>query len=426
MRTRATVTSLGAAAVLAVGLGAYVFAASSGQHAAEVGPPVVPHAGAGRMNGQVPAMPDHGPDMSADLGTIHELFLNHDRITRSVTTLPNGIKTVTESADPRIAQLIKGHVASMGRRVESGNDPGLPMESEALRSLFANYDKIHTTVETTASGVIVTQTSNDQKIVSALQQHAAEVTAFVKDGMVAMHRSMMQNGRGMMAPGMRGGMMARPANGNAQMPARGVQQGAGRSTPPPPDHLQHRFENAEEWTKSFDDPARDEWQMPERVIGALDLKPGQIVADIGAGTGYFTVRLAKASSKPKVYAVDIEPSMVEHVRHRAMHDGLTNVAAVLAGADRTNLPEPVDLILMVDTYHHIPKRAAYFRELKTVMRPGARLAIIDFRKGAPSGPPEEFRFTPAQISAELAEAGFSLETTHEFLPRQLFLIYRAN
>lgn len=193
----------------------------------------------------------------------------------------------------------------------------------------------------------------------------------------------------------------------------------------PADHLEHRFENADEWTKSFDDPARDEWQMPARVIQALNLKSGQIVADVGAGTGYFTVRLAKSPAMPKVYAVDIEPSMVEHLHYRAMHDGLKNVVAVQAATDQTNLPEPVDLVLLVDTCHHIPNRVAYFARLKTVMKPGARLAIIDFRKGAPSGPPEEFRFTPGQIGTELADAGFSLETTHDF-PRQIFLIYRAN
>jgi ubiquinone/menaquinone biosynthesis C-methylase UbiE len=198
------------------------------------------------------------------------------------------------------------------------------------------------------------------------------------------------------------------------------------TTTPAADHLEHRFENADEWAKSFDDPARDEWQLPARVIQALNLEPGQIVADVGAGTGYFSVRLAKAPVMPKVYAVDIEPSMVEHVQHRAMHDGLKNIVAVQAGADRTNLPELVDLVLMVDTFHHIPNRVAYFTQLKTVMKPGARLAIIDFRKGAPSGPPEEFRFTPAQISAELAAAGFSVVTTHDFLPRQHFLVYRAN
>ena len=90
---------------------------------------------------------------------------------------------------------------------------------------------------------------------------------------------------------------------------------------------------------------------------------------------------------------------------------------------RPNLPEPVDIVLIVDTYHDIPNRIAYFAGLKTTLKPGARLAIIDFKKGAPSGPPEEFRFTPEQISAELATAGFSLQTAHDFLPRQIFLVF---
>jgi ubiquinone/menaquinone biosynthesis C-methylase UbiE len=191
-------------------------------------------------------------------------------------------------------------------------------------------------------------------------------------------------------------------------------------------HMEHRFEDAEKWAKSFDDPSRDEWQMPGRVIDALGLTPGQIVADIGAGTGYFTVRLAKAPAAPRVYAVDIEKSMVEYVRQRAAKEGLKNVTAVQGASDRTNLPEPVDLVLIVDTYHHIPNRPAYFRELKKSMKPSARLVIIDYRKGAPSGPPEQFRFTPDQISAELGKAGFTRQTQHDFLPRQMFLVYRVN
>jgi len=192
---------------------------------------------------------------------------------------------------------------------------------------------------------------------------------------------------------------------------------------PQADHFGRHFDNAAEGAKSFDDPARDEWQMPAQVIDALQLKSGQVVADIGAGTGYFTVRLAKSPAAPKVYAVDIERSMVEYVKQRAVRDGLKNVVAVQAGADRANLPEPVDLVLVVDTYHHIPNRVAYFTALKDRMKAGARLAIVDFRKGAPSGPPEEFRFTPDQISVELAKAGFALQTSHDFLPRQIFLVY---
>lgn len=192
-----------------------------------------------------------------------------------------------------------------------------------------------------------------------------------------------------------------------------------------PDHFAHRFDNVEELVKRFDDPSRDQWQMPSRVIDALRIAPGEVVADIGAGTGYFSVRLARAPTRPRVYAVDIEPGMVTHLQHRALLEGLTNMTAVQAAADRSNLPEPVDVVLVVDTYHHIPSRVAYFTAVKAQMKPGGRLAIVDFRKGAPEGPPEEFRFTPDEIRAELMKAGFSLQAEHDFLPRQIFLIFTA-
>jgi ubiquinone/menaquinone biosynthesis C-methylase UbiE len=190
-----------------------------------------------------------------------------------------------------------------------------------------------------------------------------------------------------------------------------------------PDHMEHSFADADRYAKTFDDPARDAWQMPDRVIAALGLKAGQRVADIGAGTGYFTVRLARLAAAPKVYAVDIEQSMLEHIQHRTMMDGLKNVTTVLGAPDRTNLPEAVDVVLIVDTYHHIPNRVAYFTALKKQLTPAGKLAIVDFKKGAPDGPPEEFRFTPDQISAELGKAGFTLQARHDFLPRQMYLIY---
>ena len=188
-------------------------------------------------------------------------------------------------------------------------------------------------------------------------------------------------------------------------------------------HMDHRFEDAEQHARSFDDPARDAWQMPERVIAALGVQPGETVADVGAGTGYFTMRLAQATGAKTVYAVDIEQSMVDYTRNRAEVAGLNNVVAVLAGSDRTNLPEPVDLVLIVDTYHHIPDRVAYFTRLRESLQPSGRLVVIDFRKDSPSGPPVEFRFTPDQITGELERAGFTLAAQHGFLPRQMFLIY---
>jgi cyclopropane fatty-acyl-phospholipid synthase-like methyltransferase len=166
--------------------------------------------------------------------------------------------------------------------------------------------------------------------------------------------------------------------------------------------------------------------MPSRVIEALALQPGQKVADIGAGTGYFSMRLAASAAKPSVFAVDLEPSMVAHLAKRAAAEKRANVVAVQAIATSPNLPEAMDVVLVVDAYHHIPNRPVYFAGVREKLRPGGRLAIVDFRKGAPGGgPPDAFRFTPDQISAELGQAGFVLDAQHDFLPRQIFLVYRS-
>jgi cyclopropane fatty-acyl-phospholipid synthase-like methyltransferase len=154
------------------------------------------------------------------------------------------------------------------------------------------------------------------------------------------------------------------------------------------------------------------------------LPPGSSVADIGSGTGYFAVRLAKSASHPKVFGADIEPSMVAWLSDRAKKEGLSNIVSVQASATSANLPSPVDLILIVDTYHHIGNRAAYFRALQKSLNPGGRIAIIDFKESAPEGPPKEFRFSPEQVRREMAEAGYRLTASPAFLPRQQFLIFQ--
>jgi len=137
---------------------------------------------------------------------IHGLLFNHDRIKRTVTNLPDGIRTVTESDDPEVAATIKKHVADMAKRIEQGRDPRLPIESPALHSLFRDRDKIKTASETTEKGIIVVQTSTDASTAKALQDHAAEVTDLAQRGMVAAHEAMMKNGGGMMGIHMRGAM----------------------------------------------------------------------------------------------------------------------------------------------------------------------------------------------------------------------------
>lgn len=187
----------------------------------------------------------------------------------------------------------------------------------------------------------------------------------------------------------------------------------------------HSFGDAEKWTREFDDPARDAWQKPEEVLDALQLSPSAIVADIGAGTGYFSARIARRVPEGKVYAVDIEPAMLHHLGERAHQEHLHALQPVQASADSPNLPEPVDLALMVDTYHHIDDRVGYFARLKSSLRSGGRLAIVDFRIEAPEGPPPERRIAPERVIAELEQAGYALVARHEFLPRQYFLVFQA-
>jgi cyclopropane fatty-acyl-phospholipid synthase-like methyltransferase len=189
--------------------------------------------------------------------------------------------------------------------------------------------------------------------------------------------------------------------------------------------MQHRFDDPAKFAASFDDPARDAWQMPSRVIENLGLKGGMRVADIGAGTGYFSTRLAKVAPDLTVYAADVEPAMVDYLKKRAASEQLKNVVPILAGAASPNLPAPVDVILIVDTYHHIASRVEYFQALQKSLARSGRIAIIDFRKDSPEGPPPEFRFTAEQIEDEMRRAGFVLDARHDFLPRQHFLVFRA-
>jgi ubiquinone/menaquinone biosynthesis C-methylase UbiE len=122
--------------------------------------------------------------------------------------------------------------------------------------------------------------------------------------------------------------------------------------------VRHPFDDVEKWVGVFDDPARDAWQKPDAVLSALGVAPGMTVADLGAGTGYFTVRLAKAvGEKGRVLAIDVEPKLVDYMKERAAKAQLTNVVPTLAPADDPKLPPAgVDLVLIVDTWHHIDDR----------------------------------------------------------------------
>jgi len=198
------------------------------------------------------------------------------------------------------------------------------------------------------------------------------------------------------------------------------------TAPPPSEHhggMPHRFENAEYWAKDFDNPARDAWQQPDRVLAALELQPKMVVTDIGAGTGYFAVRLARAVPDGQVIATDIEPDMIRYMTERAAREGLGNLRAVLTPpADPQLAAESVDRILVVDVWHHLGDRVAYARALGLALRPGGKLAIVDFKHESKHGPPPEHRLTPDQIIAELRAAGLAASLSATTLPEQYIVI----
>lgn len=189
----------------------------------------------GNASGAMMMGPLHGGTATpAERQDLHALFFNHASIKRTVTNLPNGIRTVTESDDPAVAKTIKEHVAGMLKRVAEKRDPGMPIESPSLRAIFANYDKIKTQVEQTEKGAIVTQTSDDATAVAVLQKHAAEVSDFADRGMRAAFEAMARNGG--MPSGAMGHMM-----GMMSMMGRTAMHGdrpAGTPAPvaPPADH----------------------------------------------------------------------------------------------------------------------------------------------------------------------------------------------
>jgi SAM-dependent methyltransferase len=199
---------------------------------------------------------------------------------------------------------------------------------------------------------------------------------------------------------------------------------AGFAAAQSPHTHQHTFRDAEKWAHVFDDPGRDAWQKPHAVIQALALQPAARVADIGAGTGYFSARLANMLPQGRVYAVDVEPDMVRYLEARAKRENLRNLTAVAGAPDDPRLPEKVDLILLVDVYHHIEDRARYFRALRGALRPGGRIAIIDFTLDSPQGPPRAARVAPQTVKTEMQAAGHALAAEHRFLPHQYFLVFR--
>ena len=187
--------------------------------------------------------------------------------------------------------------------------------------------------------------------------------------------------------------------------------------------VKHRFDNIDHWVKMFEDPARDSWQKPAEVVKAMNLRPGDVVADIGAGTGYFTRHFAVAvGPSGKAIGLDIEMGMVEYMKEDAKKLHLNNYTARVVKTDDPELEDnSVDVIFLCNTYHHIENRIAYFRNVAQSLKQGGRIITVDFYKDTDFGPPREHKLAKEVVLKEMNKAGYRLIASHDFLPQQYVL-----
>jgi ubiquinone/menaquinone biosynthesis C-methylase UbiE len=203
---------------------------------------------------------------------------------------------------------------------------------------------------------------------------------------------------------------------------------AAQSKPITMEEMHKLHQDSKAYIAMLDDPARDAEQKPHEVVMALGLKEGERIADIGAGSGYFTLRFAQhVGAGGQVLAVDISPEMIVHLNQRIRDARLDNVRTILAAPDDPLLAaSSVDQIFICDTWHHIQGHAQYLAQLEKALKPGGQVIIIDYqKKDMAVGPPAEMRLAREEVVSEFQQNGFRLAKEHTFLPYQYFLVFTA-
>jgi len=193
------------------------------------------------------------------------------------------------------------------------------------------------------------------------------------------------------------------------------------------DHQMHRLHlDPKAYIGALEDPKRDAYQKPHDVLTALNLKPGEVIADIGAGSGYFTFRLARhVGDQGKIYAVDVSPDMILHMNRRIRELKAANVVSILADADDPLLSDSsVNRFFFCDSWHHVDNQSKYLSLIKRMLKPKGEIVMIDFhKKDLPVGPPLEMKIAREDLIKQMESSGFRLTKEHTFLPYQYFLVF---
>jgi len=186
------------------------------------------------------------------------------------------------------------------------------------------------------------------------------------------------------------------------------------------------FKDVEKYVAFLERADRAKWQKPDEVVAAVGLAGDETVADVGAGSGYFSFRFAKAVPRGKVVAIDIQPEMVRHIHHKAMTENVSNVEAVLGKAEDPGVPDGANVVFVCDVLHHVPDPSAWLGKMAGEMKSGVRLVLIEFKQGKlPQGPPEKLKIPRAKLLAMATLAGLVLDSEQpKLLPYQTFLVFR--
>ncbi len=193
--------------------------------------------------------------------------------------------------------------------------------------------------------------------------------------------------------------------------------------------MHHDFSDAKAWSKKFDDPARDDWQKPQAVLDVMQIKQGDTVADIGAGTGYLLPHLSRSvGNEGKVYALEVENNLIQFMQERIKKESLENVQAELIPM---NSPGPrmkvVDKVVVLNTWHHIANRKEYGKKMFNDFKSGATLFVVEPEKGQGGpGPKDHHRFFYADVAKELTSAGFQCQQAKENLKYQYIAVCKKN
>lgn len=185
------------------------------------------------------------------------------------------------------------------------------------------------------------------------------------------------------------------------------------------------FEDVQKYIDFLERSDRTAWQKPDAVIRELHLSGAETIADIGAGSGYFTFRFARALPGGTVYAIDIEPEMLRHIHHKAVTEGIRNIEVIKSTPDDPKVPSAVDLVFVCDVIHHVKTRDVWLKKLSTQMKKGAQLVVIEFKEGdLPEGPPPSVKIPKKKLIDMILENNFTLDMDKlDFLPYQTFLIF---